>query len=53
MHVRLAEQEDLRLFTELGREIDVCLAAMMVAVVFLAGFVIVLLGRSKSQGSQK
>jgi len=53
MHVRLAEQEDLRLFPELGREIDVCLAVMVVAVVVLAGFVLFLLRRSKGQALQK
>lgn len=52
MHVRLAEQEDLRLFPELGREIDICLAAMMISVVVLAGFVIFLLRKPKSQASE-
>jgi hypothetical protein len=53
MHVRLAEQEDLRLFPELGREIDGCLTVMLVAVVVLAGFVVFLLRRAKSQTTQK
>ena len=36
LHVLLAEQEDLRLFPELGKEIGICLNVLMGTVLVLA-----------------
>jgi hypothetical protein len=45
LHVVFAEQEDLKLFPELGREINFCLGVMMSAIIILATSTAILLGR--------
>lgn len=53
LHYLLAEQEDLKLFPELGREINVYLGVMMLAVIVLGGSTAFLLSRSGTKPEKR
>ena len=53
LHVCLAEQEDLKLFPEIGREIKNCLIIMLCSVFVLAGATSFLLLKENGNGIKK